>query len=141
MQHINLHDCTQILCFVTHNRYKANVACDLITVWTLSNTEKVTSFRSASASDVFLKLLETTLDTEPGVATPWTAALEEKERRRSRVTGMDKKGSLLPQEKEEETNRMVSKQEARRLKKEMRKKEVKSFFNRNINCNLVRYKN
>ncbi len=102
------------------------MACDLITVWTLDYTKKVTSFRSSSPSDVFLKLLETALETESALATPWTTALEEKDRRKSRIMGggVDKKGSLVPPERGEDTDGNISKQEARRLKKEMRKREV-----------------
>lgn len=105
-------------------RYKANVACDLITVWTFTEVEKVTSFRSASLSDIFIKLMDKILEAESTLVTPWEG-LGEKDRRKSRVMGGagDKHTSELSVD-----GRTLSKQEARRLSKQIRKREVIDYL-------------
>ena len=115
--------------YVTYYRYKDNVACELITVWTFTETERVSSFRSASLSDIFLQTLNKVLEEESVAPTPWTA-VEGTDKRKSRAHSFgDRRVSERAQQggegQEDGGEGKISKQEARRLKKEMRKREVR----------------
>ena len=95
----------------------------------------MSSFRSTRPSAAFLQLIEelTTADT---TATPWTTVGQKRkasERKKSvrgaaLFTDRDREGGVSGEEEGEEAelfqDKKRDKQEARRLKKEMRKKEV-----------------
>lgn len=114
------------------SRYKDVVDFDLITVWTFTEKEQVSSFRSAAPSETFLKLVDKVWEMEISAPTPWTTTGSGKRKSRSLPVG-DRRGSDRATKdggagEEDGTDGLkdgkISKQEARRLKKEKRKAEV-----------------
>ena len=123
-------------------RYKGIVECERITVYSFSGEKQVSSFRTTHPSATFLKLIEE-LNTADTVATPLTATVNQKRRISVRkksvhggvvfMEGGEEEGGVSGEEDEEEGEGLIqdkrkSKQEARRLKKEMRKKEVRDSY-------------
>ena len=106
-------------------RYKSVVECERVTVWTFEGQESVSSFRSVVPSQQYLKLMETVLSSEQ-TYTPWTVG----EQRTRRVHPMGgEEGGGGPSEVESSPQgqaapEQLSKSEARRLRKEQRKREV-----------------
>lgn len=103
------------------------VECERIVVWTVQGDHWVSTFRCPAPSPRYLALLEDVLSSEIS-STPWTATggrgLLRRKTRGSDSIGLDvlkSKGSVG-----ESTE--VSKSEARRLKKEKRKKEWEEFY-------------
>lgn len=100
-------------------------------MWTFTEEEKVSSFRSPAPSEIFLKLIGEVLDTVVSAPTPWTTTGSGKRKSRSLSIGERRGSGRVPKEggtDEDGTDgpkeRKVSKQEARMIKKEKRKAEV-----------------
>lgn len=116
--------------------------CERITVYSFSGEKQVSSFRTTHPSATFLKLIEE-LNTADTAATPWTATDAKKRkisvRRKSVQGGLgfsdgEGEGGVSEEDKDGEEegaglfqDKRKSKQEARRLKKERRKKEVRGI--------------
>ena len=120
------------------------VECERVVVWAFEDSKQVASFRTAVPSKQFLELLDKIESSEVDVDTPWTSTTGK--RRKS----IHAAGGLIGLEEEEggegsehssvarqelDTGRL-SKTEARRLKKEQRKKEVSEICNM---CKTCRY--
>lgn len=108
------------------SRYKDIVECERVMVWTFPGREHVSSFRAVVPSGEYLQLMEKVLSSEL-TQTPWTVAGQ----RTKRVCSMGGEGGeegrtsvaeSSPQA--EATLEQLSKSEARRMKKERRKREV-----------------
>lgn len=127
------------------HRYKDVIDCERITVWSFSGEKQVSSFRTARPSPAFLQLIEE-FSTVDSTATPSTAVGQKRKisvRKKSirdalGFAGADGEGGVARvtveddgegEEEEEELfdDKPKSKQEVRRLKKEMRKKEVHEY--------------
>ena len=108
-------------------------------MWSFSGEKQVSSFRTTHPSPAFLQLMEE-LSTVDTLDTPLTAVGQTRKasaRRKKSLHGVvsftetgEGEGGVTDEEGEEQEaelfkDKRKSKQEARRLKKEMRKKEVK----------------
>ena len=106
-------------------RYKGVVECERVTVWTFEGRESVSSFRSVVPSQEYLQLMETVLSSEQ-TYTPWTVG--EQRTRRARPMGGEEGGGGASEVESSPQGQaapeQLSKNEARRLKKEQRKREV-----------------
>ena len=106
-------------------RYKSVVECERVTVWTFEGLESVSSFRSVVPSQEYLQLMETVLSSEQ-TYTPWTVG--EQRTRRVRPMGGEEGGGGASEVESSPQGQaapeQLSKNEARRLKKEQRKREV-----------------
>ena len=114
------------LLFSLSYRFKATVECERVVVWAFDGTHCVSSYRTAQPSAQFLAQLERELSTEY-LQTPWTVAFSVR-KMRSNVQ-LKKKERLEKSAKsdtgvQEEPEVTLTKQEARRLYKEQRKKKV-----------------
>lgn len=107
------------------------VECERIVVWTFEGSHSVSTYRMPELSPAFLALLEKELSTEY-LQTPWTVALSVKRMRshaqlkkKERLeSGGEVGGEKAGGREWEESEVKLSKQEACRLRKEQRKKEV-----------------
>ena len=125
------------------HRYKDIVDCERITVYSFSGEKQVSSFRTTHPSATFLKLIEE-LNSADTAATPLTATDVKKRKMSVRkksiqgglgFTDREGEGGMSGEDEEEGdeegagliTDKRKSKQEARRLKKERRKKEVRGI--------------
>ena len=109
-------------------RYKDVVECERVMVWTFGGREHVSSFRAVVPSGEYLQLMEKVLSSEL-THTPWTVAGQRTKRARSMGAGVGEEGEgrvsgaeSSPQA--EAALGQLSKSEARRMKKERRKREV-----------------
>ena len=95
-----------------------------MTVWTFEGRESVSSFRSVVPSQEYLQLMEKVLSSEQ-TYTPWTVG--EQRTRRVRPMGGEEGGGASGVESSshgQAAPEQLSKSEARRLRKEQRKREV-----------------
>lgn len=100
------------------------VECERVTVWTFEGRESVSSFRSVVPSQEYLQLMEKVLSSEQ-TYTPWTVG--EQRTRRVRPMGGEEGGGASGVESSshgQAVPEQLSKSEARRLRKEQRKREV-----------------
>ena len=110
------------------------VECERVVVWSFEGTHCVSSYRVPQPSSHFLAQLERELSSE-FLQTPWTVALSVK-RMRSQVDQRKKErqergeregergGGVGVSHAPKESDGKLNKQEARRLRREQRKKEV-----------------
>ena len=121
--------------FTYTHRYKDIIDCERITVYSFSGEKQVSSFRTTRPSATFLKLIDE-LNSSDSASTPSTASDVKKRkisvRKKSIHGGVEftgGEGEGLGEDEEEGVgliqDKRKSKQEARRLKKEQRRKEVK----------------
>ena len=101
------------------------VECERVTVWTFEGRESVSSFRSVVPSQEYLQLMEKVLSSEQ-TYTPWTVG--EQRTRRVRPMGGEEGGGgasgVDSSPHGQAAPEQLSKSEARRLRKEQRKREV-----------------
>ena len=114
-------------------RYTDCVECERIVVWTVHESDYwVSSFRSVSPSPQYLKMLEKVLSTEI-VVTPTTAEGERGvllRRKTKTIDTSEVEGFIVDTREDRETNKELSKNEQRRIRKEKRKKEWKELYQR-----------
>ncbi len=105
-------------------RYKDCIECDRIVVYGVRNRQNVSSFRTAFPSTQFLEIMEKVSSTEVNL-TPWTAQGSDQKGPSRRNTKHVIETGAKPDQLLEETDerKELTKSEARRLKKDKRKRE------------------
>ena len=109
-------------------RFKAVVECERVVVWSFGETHCVASYRTPRPSAHFLEQLEKELSSQQ-LQTPGTVAFSEGVRTgRGGTAAEEEETGVMEREKERfdegaESDKL-SKQEARRLRREKRKREV-----------------
>jgi WD40 repeat protein len=114
-------------------KYKDNVECDRIVVWTISDDGSdrywVSTFRCVSPSPQYLALLDKIMSSD-ALSTPGTAIMGEKGtavRRKTRIIDpLELDG--LKEETDGDFDKELSKSELRRLRREKRKKEWEELY-------------
>lgn len=116
------------------SRFKAVVECERVVVWSFSGNKSVSSYRVPRPSTHFMTQLEKELSNQQ-LQTPGTVAYSERRdvgfSASEQEVMMEEDMTLGDEERgrgTEEEGVVVSKQEARRLRREKRKKEVNELL-------------
>ena len=114
------------------------VECERVVVWSFEDSHSVSSYRVPYPSTHFLTQLERELSTQH-LQTPGTVAYSERKREWSEGEkereGVEGEAEGEREGREEEEDGKINKQEARRRRKEQRKKEVSTL----LSVTLTRY--